>query len=60
MTGEISKFKDLDEKVTGQVHFGDGSMVSIKGKGSVIFKCKYGEENCSKRYIISLTCAIIF
>lgn len=44
MTGEISKFKDLNEKVTRQVHFGDESIVSIKGNGSVIFKCKNGVE----------------
>ena len=26
------------------VKFGDGSMVEIKGKGSISFKCKNGEE----------------
>lgn len=44
MTGSRSKFKTLDETVTGQVRFGDGSRVDIKGKGSVGFKCKNGEE----------------
>lgn len=44
MTGERSKFKEIDEKVTGHVHFGDGSIVDIKGKGSVVFVCKNGEE----------------
>ncbi|XP_074322365.1 uncharacterized protein LOC141659411 [Apium graveolens] len=29
MTGEKSKFRELDEKVTGQVRFGDGSTVDI-------------------------------
>ena len=43
MSGERSKFKELDEKVTGQVRFGDGSTVDIKGKGSILFKCKNGE-----------------
>lgn len=28
----------------GQVRFGDGSTVDIKGKGSILFKCKNGEE----------------
>lgn len=37
MIGQRSKFKDLDEGVTGQVKFGDGSIVEIKGKGSVMF-----------------------
>lgn len=32
MTGQRGKFKELDERVTGEVKFGDGSKVSIKGK----------------------------
>ena len=44
MTGQKSKFKSLDEGVTGQVKFGDGSTVKIQGKGSIGFKCKNGEE----------------
>lgn len=44
MTGYKSKFKDLNESVTGQVRFGDGSTVEIKGKGSIAVKCKNGEE----------------
>lgn len=44
MTGDASKFKELDEKVTGRVKFGDGSTVEIKGKGLVSFKCKNGDE----------------
>lgn len=44
MTGFRSKFKTLDDEVTGLVRFGDGSTVSIKGKGTVGFQCKNGEE----------------
>ena len=44
MTGSRSKFRDLDDKVTGCVRFGDGSTVEIKGKGTVSFRCKNGEE----------------
>lgn len=44
MTGDKTKFISLDEKLTGEVKFGDGSIVSIKGKGSIAFKCKTGEE----------------
>ena len=44
MTGQRGKFKELDERVTGKVKFGDGSTVSIEGKGSVAFQCKNGEE----------------
>ena len=44
MTGQRGKFKELDERVTGKVKFGDGSTVTIEGKGSVAFQCKNGEE----------------
>lgn len=44
MTGQRSKFKELNEGVTGRVKFGDGSTVNIEGKGSVAFICKNGEE----------------
>lgn len=44
MTGDRTKFKTLDESVAGEVKFGDGSSVVIKGKGTIAFKCKNGEE----------------
>lgn len=44
MTGQLSKFKEIDETVTGLVRFGDGSTVHIKGKGKIVLKCKNGEE----------------
>lgn len=44
MTGQWSKFKDLDESIKGQVKLGDGSVVHIKGKGSILFQCKNGEQ----------------
>lgn len=44
MTGDKTKFSTLDEGITGEVKFGDGSTVNIKGKGSITFKCKNGEE----------------
>ena len=44
MTGQHSKFLELDEGITGRVKFGDGSTVDIKGKGTILFKCKNGEE----------------
>ena len=44
MTGDRSKFKLLDKDVTGEVRFGDGSTISIKGKGTIPFICKNGEE----------------
>ncbi|KAL8101290.1 hypothetical protein AgCh_033242 [Apium graveolens] len=61
MTGLRSKFNKLDERVTGQVKFGDGSLVEIKGKGSVMFKFKNGEERIFHEvyYIPSLCSNII-
>ncbi|XP_074322797.1 uncharacterized protein LOC141659768 [Apium graveolens] len=44
MTGDKIKFSMLDEGITGEVKFGDGSTVNIKGKGSITFKCKNKEE----------------
>nr|GEX09992.1 zinc finger, CCHC-type [Tanacetum cinerariifolium] len=32
MTGIKSHFRDIDESVTGRIHFGDGSYVQIKGQ----------------------------
>nr|GEW35625.1 hypothetical protein [Tanacetum cinerariifolium] len=43
--GDHSKFHELDEYVLGRVNFGDGSMVAIMGKGSVLFDCKNGLLN---------------
>lgn len=61
MTCQRSKFKDLDVKVTGQVKFGDGSIVHIKGKGSVVIRCKTGEVQTLRHvyYIPSLCNNII-
>lgn len=43
MIEQKSKFRDLYEEITGQVRFGDGSTVEIKGKGSILWKCKDGK-----------------
>ncbi|KAL8123368.1 hypothetical protein AgCh_011369 [Apium graveolens] len=57
MTGQRGKFKELDERVSGKVKFGDGSMVCIKGKGTVAFQCKNDEERTlSEVYYISNLC----
>nr|GEV01728.1 hypothetical protein [Tanacetum cinerariifolium] len=42
--GDRSKFHELDECVSGRVKFGDGSMVAIMRKGSVLFDCKNGDQ----------------
>ncbi|KAL8091057.1 hypothetical protein AgCh_040237 [Apium graveolens] len=43
MTGQKLKFEEIDETVAGQVKFGDGSIVHIKGKGSIRVRCNNGE-----------------
>ncbi|KAJ0532326.1 putative RNA-directed DNA polymerase [Helianthus annuus] len=44
MTGNRSYFVELNERITGSVKFGDGSRVTIKGKGSILFEGKTGEQ----------------
>nr|GEW78634.1 ribonuclease H-like domain, reverse transcriptase, RNA-dependent DNA polymerase [Tanacetum cinerariifolium] len=39
MTGVREHFKELDEKVSGKVRFGDGSYIEIKEKGSILIEC---------------------
>lgn len=61
MSGHYSKFNKIDVKITGQVKFGDGSMVQIMGKGSITLKCKTGENRTLNEvyYIPSLRSNII-
>ena len=42
MTGNRSAFTELDETVTGNVRFGDGSVVQIKGRGTIAFSIDGG------------------
>ena len=44
MTGDRQAFASLDETVHGTVKFGDGSVVSIRGRGTVIFLCNNGDQ----------------
>ena len=60
MTGQRSKFNTLDEKVTWKVKFGDGSMVEIKGKGTIELQCKNGESRTlAEVYYIPSLCSNI-
>nr|GEV48596.1 acidic mammalian chitinase-like [Tanacetum cinerariifolium] len=43
-----SYFSELDENIIGRVRFGDGSFVSIKGKGSILFQGFYEEQKLLK------------
>jgi transposase InsO family protein len=42
MTGQRDAFSELDTGVRGTVRFGDGSVVAIEGRGTILFKCKNG------------------
>lgn len=44
MTGARAVFAEMDTGVTGSVRFGDGSVVAIEGRGTIIFLCKNGEH----------------
>jgi hypothetical protein len=44
MTSARDVFAELNTAVMGTVRFGDGSVVSIEGKGTVLFACKTGEH----------------
>ncbi|XP_074376730.1 uncharacterized protein LOC141718249 [Apium graveolens] len=60
MTRYKSKFRELNEDITGKVRFGDGSTVKIEGKGMVILKCKNGEDKAlTEVYYIPTLCSNI-
>jgi hypothetical protein len=44
MTGNLQKFLELDEGIMGKVRFSDGSSVEIKGKGTILFRCRNGDQ----------------
>ena len=41
--GDRTKFKKLDKELIGNMKFGDGSIVWIQGKRSILFQCKNGD-----------------
>ncbi|WVZ57966.1 LOW QUALITY PROTEIN: hypothetical protein U9M48_008290 [Paspalum notatum var. saurae] len=44
MTGSKAAFAKLDSTVTGTVRFGDNSVVTIAGRGTVLFSCRDGSH----------------
>ena len=62
MTGDQVKFKKLDEKFIRNMKLCDGSIVSIQGKGSILFQCKNSDLCLFTKvyYIPSLKNNIIF
>ena len=44
MTGDASVFAELNKKVSGTLRFGDGSLVDICGRGTVMFAMDGGRH----------------
>jgi hypothetical protein len=44
MTSEQSAFTEIDNKVHGTVRFGDGVVMNIEGRGTILIRCKTGEH----------------
>jgi hypothetical protein len=61
MTGIKDIFTDLDTNVVSIVRFNDGSIMRIKGCGTILFACKNGEHQTlfNAYYIPCLTTNII-
>lgn len=61
MTGVRSFFSNLDTGIRGTVRFGNGSVVDIKGRETILFSCKNGEhQELADVYLIpKLTANII-
>jgi transposase InsO family protein len=60
MTGHRSVFAELDTSVTGTVKFGNGSVVDIQGRGTVLFAYANGEHRAlTNVYFILWLCSNI-
>jgi hypothetical protein len=61
MMGSRAAFRNLDTRVSGTVRFRDGSIVRIKGIGTILFTCKNGEHGTlgNVYYIPRLTANIV-
>ncbi|KAH7851042.1 hypothetical protein Vadar_006503 [Vaccinium darrowii] len=61
MTGDSTVFSNLDRDITGTVKFGDGSLVDILGRGTIIFSAQRGGHRMLTEvyYIPSLRSNII-
>ena len=56
----MSFFSNLNENITRQVQFGDGSRVQISGKGLILLQCKNGEQKLTNNvYFIPTLCSNI-
>lgn len=49
ISGCQASFAEMDEGVTGSVKFGDGSVVDIRGRGTILFNFRNGEHRALTR-----------
>ena len=61
MSGSCAAFAELDAAVSGMVRFGDDSVARIEGCGTIVFRCKNGEQRSFRSiyYICRLTMNIV-
>ena len=61
MSGSRVAFTELDAAVCGTVRFGDDSVAQIEGCGTIVFRCKNGEQHTFRGvyYIPRLTTNIV-
>jgi len=60
MTGSKEAFFELDYDVTGTVKFADGSRVTIRGRGIIIFRCHNSKHRAlTDVYYIPQLCSSI-
>lgn len=57
MTGHREKFSELNESITGQVRFGDGSTVKIKEKVRLFLSVRMEKNIHLEMFILSPRCA---
>jgi hypothetical protein len=44
-TGSRAAFASIDAGTIGTMHFGDGSVVQIEGRGTILYQCKTGKHH---------------
>jgi hypothetical protein len=61
MTGVQMVFSEIDLRIHGSMHFGDGSIANIEGQCTILIKCKTGSHKALVRvyYVSRLTTNII-
>ena len=61
MCGKRSMFMELNESIAGNISFGDDSEVSVKGRGNILIRAKYGSHQLISDvyHVPNMTCNIL-